>query len=342
MVAAYGLAGFLGGFGVSGWKRLRSYLRSVSSSGTPVDLPEATAIAIETVDAVTETASSNVITDQALLWSRLWPNPTYKEGIVIGLLLAIGPLLIFLIYLVVSKRWALNRWQKLGLGLPLVAFLVVGIVISVKIGGGSNLHNLDMLLVALVFVAAFAWERSGYETIIKAGDISLWLQAVIVLMVAIPAFYPVINAFPLDLPPSDQVDWTLEIIQYESDKAVVAGDEVLFMDQRQLLTFGFIQGVPLVADYEKKLVMDKAMSGDVEYFADLYQDLADQRFALIIIEPQNVRYASSEEDWGEENDVWVEWVTLPLLCHYEPKHEIKKTSVWIMTPRDEAQDCVYP
>ena len=296
----------------------------------------------EAAETVSQAGGSTAITDQALLWSRLWPNPTYREGIVLGLVLAIGPLLIFLIYLVISKRWQLNRWQKLGLSLPLLAFLVVGIVISVKIGGGSNLHNLDLLLVALVFVAAFAVERGGYQTIIKAGETSLWLQIVIFTIVAIPAFYPVMDAFPLKLPPNERVDWTLEIIQVESDKAIAAGGEVLFMDQRQLLTFDFIKGVPLVVEYEKKIVMDKAMSADTEYFADFYSDLADQRFALIIIEPQNIRYATAEDDWSEENDVWVEWVTKPLLCYYEPKHAVNKTAVWILAPREEVSDCAYP
>ena len=39
--------------------------------------------------------------------------------------------------------------------------------------------------------------------------------------------------------------------------------EVLFMDQRQLLTFGYITDVPLVPDYEKKVMMNEALSGNV-------------------------------------------------------------------------------
>jgi len=340
IVAAYGLAGLLGGFGISGWRRLRSYLGQVSANTPPAGLPESTQATVDAAVTIPQSSSSSAITDQALLWSRLWPNPTYREGVLLGLALAIGPLLVLLVYLVVSKRWRLNFWQILGLSLPITAFMAVGIVISVKIGGGSNLHNLDMLLVALVFVAAFAWERSGYQAIINFGEERLWLQIMILILIAIPAFYPVIDALPLELPPNDRVEWTLEIIQEESDKAVGAGGEVLFMDQRQLLSFGFIENVPLVADYEKKKVMDKAMSGDAEYFTEFYQDIADQRFALIITEPQNIRYATAADDWSEENDVWVEWVTIPLLCHYEPIHEIKKTSVWILRPRTDVGECV--
>jgi len=342
IVAAYGFAGFMGGFGISGWRRLRSYFGKISENINPDNFSDSTSATNDIAEVVSQTAGSSTITDQPLLWSRLWPNPTYQEGILLGLTLAIAPLLILLIYFVISKRWMLNRWQKLGLTLPLLALLGVGIIISVKIGGGSNLHNLDMLLVALIFVAAFAWVSCGYHTIVKIEEESILLQIVVLLIVAIPSFYPVVNAFPLDLPPNDRINWTLEIIQAESDQAVAAGGDVLFMDQRQLLTFGNIKNVPLIADYEKKKVMDKAMSGDVEYFADFYRDLVEQRFALIIIEPQNIRYATADEDWSEENDVWVKWVTIPLFCYYEPKHEIKKTAVWIMTPRSEVGDCQYP
>jgi len=34
------------------------------------------------------------------------------------------------------------------------------------------------------------------------------------------------------------------------------------MDQRQLLTFGYVPKIPLVDDYEKKYMMDTAMTGD--------------------------------------------------------------------------------
>ena len=99
----------------------------------------------------------------------------------------------------------------------------------------------------------------------------------------------------------------MNIIEREAQKATIGGGEVLFMDQRQLLAFGNVGDIPLVAEYEKKLVMDKAMSQDDEYFADFYHDISNQRFALIVSEPQRLRLAKEGEDWGAENDVPFLW-----------------------------------
>ena len=122
---------------------------------------EPTAPVTEVSKAASNTGIAAAITDQPLLWSRLFPSSTYPEGIILGLLLAVGPLILFLLYLVISKRWKLNRWQKLGILLPVVLFLMVGLIISVKIGGGDNLHNLDMFLISLIFVTALAWDGAG-------------------------------------------------------------------------------------------------------------------------------------------------------------------------------------
>ncbi len=342
-IFAYGLAGLLGGVVISGWERLaKIFTRIPPATGLAPNIANQTSEAVEIGGIPSNSGLAAAISDQPLLWSRLLPGPTYPEGILLGLLIAVGPLILFLFYLVISNRWKLNRWQKLSILLPLSLFFIVGLIISVKIGGGDNLHNLDMFLISLIFVTALAWGGAGEFAVIHIDKEPYWLRISVALAVAIPAFYPVINTTPLKLPPLENIELTLEYIQKESQLAVSQGEEVLFMDQRQLLTFGFVEGVPLVADYEKKFVMNKAMSGDIEYFENFYRDLANHRFGLIISEPQVILYAASDDAWAAENDIWVEWVTKPLLCYYEPKHDFKKTSVWLFMPREEPLDCTYP
>jgi hypothetical protein len=42
----------------------------------------------------------------------------------------------------------------------LIAFLVVGLIVSTKIGGGGDLHNMDMFLIASMFSVALAWKAA--------------------------------------------------------------------------------------------------------------------------------------------------------------------------------------
>jgi hypothetical protein len=126
-------------------------------------------------------------TSQALLWYRLFPNATYGVGILLGLLLAVGPLLVWLVILQ-AKSWRLSTLRQLAIGLPAAAFLGVGLIVSTKIGGGGDLHNLDMFLIGLVFAAALAWKAVAPGHIIEVAHASLWARALLPLMAAPPAF----------------------------------------------------------------------------------------------------------------------------------------------------------
>jgi len=346
-VGAYGMAGFLGGVGIQrGWARISHYLGRVSetqAAAQSLSTPGPEAVftdASDTVEAISG-GSTTFLTDQPLLWDRLWPNPTNELGIVLELILAAAPIIILLIFLIYTKRWKLNCWQIIGVSMGLLFFLGLGIIVSVKIGGGSNLHNVDMFLISLIFVAGIAWERGGQHLFLNLESQNAGIKILCFLIVLIPAFMPFVDATPLELPLEEYVEHTIDLLKAETEAVVSEGGEVLFMDQRQLFTFGVIKA-PLVPEYEKKVVMDRALAEDREYYAPFYDDLANQRFALIITDPQRIRYAREEEPWGAENDTWVQWVTEPLYCFYEPKYSKDKTHVWFFVPREEFAECTLP
>jgi hypothetical protein len=346
-IALFGFTGFLGGFGIiRGWMRLYNYVtRAAAANAEAITTPRPGVTFVspdDAVEAVSAIGQNTALSNQAFLWERLFPNPTYGLGIILGLLLAVGPLIILLVFLVRSKRWRLNFWQKFWIFGILITLMGLGIFISTKIGGGGDLHNLDMFFVGLLFVCVLAWESGGNKIISNLEIQPTGIKLTLLFAAAIPAFMPWTNAGPLELPPEDKTDWTLELLQYETDRIRAEGGEILFMDQRQLLTFGYLGDVPLVPEYEKKLVMDKAMSGDSEYFEQFYHDISEQRFSLIVSDPQRVRFSEDDEGWGAENDTWVEWVTKPLLCYYDPVYTIKKTGVWLLRPLDEPGECSYP
>ncbi len=310
---------------------------------------------------VTLSGVSSEAASQDLLWYRLFPNATYPPGILLGLLLAVGPLIVVLFYLSANRRWMLNLLQKLAIVLPLLAFLVVGLIISVKIGGGGDLHNMDMFILGLLFTAALAW-HNGAGAWIRDDSPPLWVRVVLILLVVIPAYQPLKflkpdrvaeedmiwvmtladippqGPFPQLLPYEDESDEALSDIRSAVEQAAPNG-EILFMDQRQLLTFRYITGVPLVAEYDKKVLINQAMSADEAYFKAFYRDLASRRFSLIITNPLHERIQTEADNFGEENNAWVEWVSTPVLCFYEELDTLKKVRVQLLVPKDDISAC---
>jgi hypothetical protein len=301
-----------------------------------------------------------LVEDQPLLWYRLLPNSTFTNGIILALLLAITPLTIVLIYLLTAKIWSLSILQKLSLILPLLAFLAVGLVASTKIGGGGDLHNMDMFLIGMFFVGAIAWQNGGREWIQNGAAIPALIKIVIVALIINSSIGPLfeMRSYTLGedvswlktltdapselslemLPTPADVDSAIQTIQEEADKAKSQG-EILFIDQRQLLTFGYVKGIPLVAEYEKKVLMNQAMSSNSGYFQGYYADLAAKRFSLIITEPLHTPVKDSTYEFGEENNAWVEWVSGPTLCYYEPVETLKTVRMQLLVPKEGDVDC---
>lgn len=318
---------------------------------------------------VTSDSVMSSISSQPLLWYRLLPNETFEPGILIGLILAVGPISLILIHLIKTRQWIINGWQKAAIVLPLLAFLVVGLIVSTKIGGGGDLHNMDMFIIGLTFTCAIAWRNGGRQWIDKINIAPGWIQILVMASILIPSYWAFLGLRPIsvtrdvkvvallaDIPPlfpstdvfpdplpgflpsKDDTYEALNGIRAEVERAAPLG-EILFMDQRQLLTFGYITEVPLVPEYDKKVLIDKALSSDAKYFEDFYRDLAAQRFSLIITNPLHERIKTDAAEFGEENNAWVKWVSTPILCYYEPLYTLRKVTVQILGPRQDISDC---
>ena len=138
---------------------------------------------------------------------------------------------------------------------------------------------------------------------------------------------------------------TLEDVQGYVDYA--DSDNVLFIDQRQLLTFSYIKDVDLLPQYEKKHLMDNALRSNESYFENFYRDIADQRFSLIISEPLWVKFQGEDYQFGNENDIWVKWVSIPILCYYKVEYTNLELGIQLLTPKDVepallGPDCPVP
>ena len=326
---ALGLAGLFGGrilpdmipLSTSWFYSIRD---RVNSSNTVAESPS---ISIKVLPNIVSSA-----TRHSLLWERLFPNSTYPPGILLGIIWATLPIIVLLVVLAFKKVWRPNWLQAIAVFTVSAAFFAVGLTASVKIGGGSNLHNLDMFLVTLTIIAAAVltgfWLR-GKNT----PSAGFWVSALVAMVMVFPVTYALRPSDKPYLPDAAAVEESLAVIRKEI-KDTTPSEEILFIDHRQLLTFNFIPQVPLVDKYEKKKLMDKAMSADAAYFKPFYEDIHSHRFALIINEPLNMVIRGENYAFGDENDAYVKWVTLPLTCGYEPVYTNYETRVQLLIPRE--------
>ena len=313
-------------------------------------------------------AASTVLFNQSLLWYRLLPNSTYELGVLLNLLIAVFPVMLVMLMLAARRQWPLSFWQKLAIVLPLLAFLIVGLTASTKIGGGADLHNMDMFLIGTLFAVSLAWPRLAphWQSSSRVAPV---LMGGLLLMAFLPSFFalkamtPLVRADDLArlkvltgkediyrndpnllgfLPTEEKTERALNVIRNEVSAASQTG-EVLFMDQRQLLTFGFVTNLPLVPEYDKKYLMDRAMTNALQQvFKSFYADLAAHRFALIVTDPLRKPLKGSDFSFGEENDAWVKWVAAPILCYYTVKADLDDVRIQLLAPRTDAPVCELP
>lgn len=298
----------------------------------------------------TEQFASSFSSD--LLWYRLLPNPTYPLGVLLSAVLLCLPLFL-LLYDSVQGNWRRLHWVRwTGIGAMLSALLAGGLVVSTKIGGGSNLHNLDAFFTVLLVVLVYLFfglqaedqpSQPGPEPI-PDGHVqnrrALWRPLLLGVLLFITLRLTLAYGAPLKTLTPDETKLALERIHRAVQDAVSDGGKVLFIAERQLLTFRTLTGVELVPDYERVFLMEMAMANNTSYLQRFHQELSEQRFALIISEPLFQRYKGRQESFGEENDAWVRNVSEPVLCYYEMSRTLRSVPLQMLVPRDvPAADC---
>jgi hypothetical protein len=262
-----------------------------------------------------------------LLWYRLMPNASYFLGILPASILASLPLWLGM-YLVISSRK--GDWHPIRLTLIFAALFVLfvgGLVVSVKIGGGANLHNMDAYLIMLLIVFAyFVFARYRRENGELAQPVAIpWLLAL--SLIIMPAWSYL--QFGIDFKSYDHVrtEKIMAKLQQKVDEVNAEGGEVLFITQRHLIAMNMLENVTLVPEYEREDLMEMVMADNLGYLARFRDDIGNQRFALIVVDPLNDTIMRRTRSFSEENNAWVRRVVVPILCNYReeaayPLHEI--------------------
>lgn len=272
-----------------------------------------------------------------LIWSRLWPNELYPLGIFWGILLVSAPLL-------GTLALALTHWKRLhpvrwaGILSMLAVLFAGGLVVSVKIGGGGDLHNMDGFAVLLSVVAVLL--LGGQARAESAADDDRVQAQPSWPVMALAALIPLFFLIPM-LGPRPVYDQALNQTRFKELKSLAEGADgpVLFINERHFVTFGDID-VALEPDYENVTLMEMAMSNNQQVLGQFYADLREHRFAMIVARRQNL-FIQEEGGFVEENNVWNTRVSPHILCNYEeltllePSHS--RLAVYV--PRAEPGKC---
>jgi hypothetical protein len=274
-----------------------------------------------------------------LLWDRLWPNPSYSLGILPGAFLASLPSWLAMWIVVRAHR---TDWHPIRLTFIFAALLVLfigGIIVSLKIGGGANLHNMDaylsMLLIVLAYVVFARYQSESGET---AKPVALpWFVAVLLMLMPVWAW----TQFNLGIRTYDaqRTQSVLTELQRHVDQVNEQGGEILFITQRHLISMHMLQGVTLVPEYEREDLMEMAMGNNVLYLDQFGDDMENQRFALIVVDPLNYKIMATDRSFAEENNVWVRRVMKRILCNYREEVVFSEDEIALYVPQEGARKC---
>jgi len=271
--------------------------------------------------------------NSALLWYRLFPNPTYALGVLPAILLLTSPLLALAIGSVWRSRAEWHPLRLAGLGGMLLVLLAGGLVVSTKIGGGSNIHNMDAFLVLTALVGGYLWMGRGQsESGISLPAWRPWLLTLLVVVLPVTWNLNIGNPFVQRdfLKAADDLG-EIQIVLSQ----VRPGGEVLFITQRQLITFGEVTGVKLVPEYELLTLSEMAISNNQPYLERFDADLRNHRFAVIVANIQNTITKDPERaPFSEENNAWVEHISHSILQYYESRLTLDKQGVELFFPKN--------
>jgi len=276
-----------------------------------------------------------------LLWYRLLPNESYAFGILPAALFVSLPMWIVLYQQFRSRRADWHPVRIFFIVAALFALFLGGLIVSLKIGGGADLHNLDAYFTMLLIVFSYlVFARYTPEDQQKrtAEFIPLrWGNVMSVIVIPILFLTQTNIAFKTYDP--SRTEKTLSTMQSEIDRVNAEGGEILFITQRHLISMGMLKNVTLIQEYEREELMEMAMSNNEEFLAHFKQEMESQRFDLIVVDPLTFKILARRRAFSEENNVWVRGIMRPILCNYRLEESFPEDEVALYVPQEGERAC---
>ena len=265
-------------------------------------------------------------TESLLLFERLFPNSTYNLGILLSSALAFIPILVVINSTALVKESGIIR--SLIIISILLVFYIGGIIISLKIGGGSNLHNFDAFIVFLLVFCSYGINQ--FIVSINNGQVRKTTILFLVISLLVLTTSMSTGATIEYTPSKDAVKGEINLLQDEID---THDEMVLFISEKQLLATDTISAKNFEDDYETVFLMEMAMSNNSKYLSNFHNDLINNKFSLIITKPIHANLQDNTSRFNIENNKWVKRVEIPILESYKMLLYLPVSNVEIYIPR---------
>jgi hypothetical protein len=275
-----------------------------------------------------------------LLWYRLLPNASYSLGLIpAALLLSLPMWIVMYTVLRTNRKEAWNPTRLLLLVAALFILFIGGLLVSLKIGGGVDLHNLDAYLCLLLIVFSYlVFARYRLENGELSRPVTLpWFLVLAVMLM--PAWSYLRFNISFKTYDKSRTETVLRSLQDHVDGVKAQGGEILFITQRQLISMHMLNGVTLIPEYEREDLMEMAMANNTEYLGKFRKDMEDQRFALIVVDPLNFNIMTRNRSFADENNVWVRRVMKQILCNYRQEAVFAEDEIALYVPQEGPRQC---
>ena len=274
-----------------------------------------------------------------LLWYRLFPSATFPTGILPTAIMVSFPIWLVIYWVLRTRKDNIHPLRLLLLFMAVSALFISGMLVSLKIGGGADLHNMDAYFLVILIVAGyFVFARFHREDGELDQPLSLhWV--VVILLIAIPVWSQVKSNVGIKTYDSSRTDAVLSDLQEGVDQVNSQGGEILFITQRHLISMGMLQNVTIIPEYEREDLMEMAMGNNSEYLGKFRADMENQRFSLIVVDVLKFQYLGPERSFGEENNVWVRRIMKPILCNYRLDTVFPEDDIALYVPQTGARQC---
>ncbi len=276
----------------------------------------------------------------SLLWNRLWPNPSYWLGILPGIALFSFPLWLVIGFSLWKRRSDWSLWRVSLIAVALLVLFVGGIFVSMKIGGGGDLHNMDAYAILLLIVCAYLFfSRYAIESGQSTGIPVTFHWSTIALLVLIPAWFIMQSKSSFWEYSQTESQATLVALQQRVDSVNAGGGDILFITQRHLISMHMLTGVKLIPEYEREELMEMAMANNDSYLKTFRADLEKHRFAAIVVDQLRIDFVGEGDAMGSENDAWTRYVAKRILCTYRQDAIFPDDHIVIYVPQQGAPHC---